>query len=202
MKATHTGRVADLEHVVRSSDPSMQFTAHQMCFMLDYEDKEIELFKESDRWYTEVNTNFIFINHMLTDLKEIKPHIEIPETPFWIDDGDELRKIVDCDLVWYLGHYQYGNSTFRVCISMVKDNLNNGTWTICEEPKKEMRAWGYEDFDKIWSNGITVKYHEALILATRLNLRGLIIDGEMIEFQDLDSEGYTDRHGNKFEKEV
>ena len=139
MKKTHIGEVADLEHIVMSSDPSMQFSAHQMGFMLDYEDQEIELFKESDRCYTEVNTDFIFRSYMLTNLREIKPEVVIPETPFWFKDsiGDMYSVSVNKGQLWDYILYKNDKLHKGVDSLNIKSMLNNGTWTICDAPEKE-----------------------------------------------------------------
>ena len=87
------------------------------------------------------------------DLQEIKPKIEIPDGVFWIitktmrwtaklsRDGKGGFDISETQTGWI-------QDSFREREVLIK--LREGTWTICEEPKKEMvNVQAYEILNEI-----------------------------------------------------
>jgi len=92
------------------------------------------------------------IRNYFTNLREIKPKIEIPKTPFWIDSlGRKMRMEqgtnTDFDYDAYFITGDQGNSFNG---SEVQMQLNNGTWTICDEPEKETEnVQAYEIINQI-----------------------------------------------------
>ena len=201
-KATHTGRLRTIREVTENVRGSigigtMKCLLNHGGTLFNLEHEEI------------INKRFLFIldgvdyrlrKDMFTDLKPIKPVIEIPKCPFWFRNiYDDLCNIIELNNKKYTGRNLVFDCGFEISDNEVNRLLNDGSWTICEEPKKVMIPWGYEDFDKIWSNGIELKDGHTRALATGMNLECLLIRGMWKTFSYVCA-NYTDSHGNKFEK--
>jgi hypothetical protein len=198
-KATHTGRLKSAKYIANKFDRSAMGKEFAL-YLIENENevRELNQFGNCDTRY--MDGDICVMSSYFTDLKPIKPVIEIPNGDFYIISS---RGSKTCFLVTKINEDEFKltpqlyRATFDRASAMRR--LNDGSWTICEEPKKVMIPWGYEDFDKIWSNGIELKDGHTRALATGMNLECLLIRGMWKTFSYVCA-NYTDSHGNKFEK--
>ena len=136
MKATHTGRLKSFESQLHNCLDNYKLKVKQIRFMHENAGKVLELTEVEDEYEHEAGLSFQ--DSDLTDIREIKPKIEIPVAPFWVDDSENIFKV---DKHIYSFDYQTwtptGNIGRGMMIKDVEKYLNNGTWEIVDEPKKE-----------------------------------------------------------------
>jgi len=152
-------------------------------------------------------------------LQEIKPQIEIPATPFWFKDsiGDLFSIDVNRGQLWDYILYKNDKHWKGVDRLNVETMLNDGTWKIVDEPKKEMRPWEYEEWrewfftDRVVIDRINQEDNTDVVRTAYITVLGMtpededqfyyMGEGEWLS-KDHFLESFFDRHGNKFEKEV
>tara|TARA_R110001599_G_scaffold128476_2_gene302226 strand:- start:6 stop:671 length:666 start_codon:yes stop_codon:yes gene_type:complete len=216
-EATHTGRLKYISEILSSvgdEGASKSF----IDYILKNENKERELtsFGKCDKRF--FDGDMCVIDDYFTDLKPIKPVIEIPPCPFWFtcdEDGDE-DVVYSASLLGdglYKIRWEGDDAGHQDCSrGRVFDNLNkiHKAWTICEEPKEVMRPFTDEEW-KEWFLNDGVLLHEqsgCLWKPQTMNKRIMFyffdLDDQEDKWYDKDyiNEKYTDRHGNKFEKEL
>lgn len=217
MKATHVGRLKSISEILSSvgdEGASKSF----IDYILKNESKERELtsFGNCDTRF--FDGEMCVIDEYFTDLRDIKPEIEIPKTPFWFKDsiGDVYLLSVNKSQLW--DYVLYKNNKYHKGVDYlnVKSMLNNGTWTICDAPEKVMIPWSDEDWKEWFLNDGKVidNRHEEdddYENTVYLIVHGITPDDEdqfyyMGEGEWLSKEtflnDFLDRHGNKFEKEA
>ena len=162
--------------------------------------RELNQFGDNDTRY--IDGDMCVISSYFTDLKPIKPAIEIPNGDFWVLEPQEheFMKVIGVNL----GQYLVGSG--YVSMAVLKRNINDGTWIICEEPKKKMRPFTDEEIEEfIYSDGWVTKgnwrsnTHISSVVYSDGKLDGVIIKDHLFSSSTLKS-NFTDRHGNKFEK--
>jgi len=139
MKATHTARLKNIQDLIGSIN-APTISLDYLNFLSNNEGGLISVFSVlSDGHQQWQNDNFGFNKNMITNITEIKPEIEIPETPFWFKDsiGDVYSVSVNKDPLWDYVLYKNNKHHKGVDSLNIKSMLNNGTWTICDEPEKE-----------------------------------------------------------------
>jgi hypothetical protein len=151
MKAKYEGELKSAREIVSHFDKhaiSKKFA----LYLIENEGKKriLEPFGNDDtRFY---DGDMCVIGSYFHDLQEIKPQIEIPETPFWFKDsiGDLFSIDVNRGQLWDYILYKNDEHWKGIDRLNVETMLNNGTWTICEEPKKEMvNVQAYEILNEI-----------------------------------------------------
>ena len=228
MKATHTGRLKSLREILSALDSSD--TQIKFCLFIDCnQDKEIEFEQVNnvDYHFDLLGDIYSFRKEMLTDLREIKPEIEIPKTPFYVQLSKGCHDVPKSDInIHFINSYKWTgcermyNFGTTVCpsfnYSQVAEKLNNGTWTICEAPEKVMIPWTDEDWKEWFLNDGKVIDNRGADDEDYTNVVYLMIHGLTPDDEDqfyymgkgewLSKETFLreflDRHGNKFEKEA
>ena len=211
MKPTHVGRLKSFNELFkldRSLWPNV-ITAGYMKDLAELMGKEIELDKKENH----IKENHYGAGDILIhrdwflDLREIKPEIEIPKTPFWILKGG-VYKVSSNGYSEYFLYNKHGSKiSGKVEKHTVQEFLNNGTWTICDAPEKVMVPWSDEDWKEWFLNdGVYKIGFGDLCRALGASNSGIKVAGEegkstWVLFHDFIS-NRTDRHGNKFEKEA
>ena len=205
MKATHKARlknISDLIECLKLDTSTHIINKKYIGFLNDHEGGLLEIYKEDEIWQA---GEFGFSDDMLTNIIPIKPKIGIPETPFWVEEGEtaEFFEVTTSAL----GNGLYVDERFFLACT-VMSNIENGHWIICDEQKKEMRPWTDEELIEylmtegwfIHEDGI--KYHPMKIDDKN---KAVYVAEDLIKVYatfDQIKNNYTDRHGNKFEKEV
>ena len=151
MKAKYEGELKSAREIVSHFDKhaiSKKFA----LYLIENEGKKriLEPFGNDDtRFY---DGDMCVIGSYFHDLQEIKPQIEIPETPFWFKDsiGDLFSIDVNRGQLWDYILYKNDKHWKGVDRLNVETMLNNGTWEIVDEPKKEMvNVQAYEILNEI-----------------------------------------------------
>ena len=193
---------------------------NQLTYLLDNCGKEIDLIDVGSDVFETTCQTMSFDRFDLTNITEIKPSVEIPETPFWVELSTGCHDVVaskekahQVNCVQWEGcdrFYHFGNTiTPSFDYTQVSNKLNNGTWKIVDEPKKEMRPYTDEEWREWFLNdGVAVSENNQ-ILHRMLNhdpKKGFYIvnlfGGKTLLSHEYLSSQLVDRHGNKFEKEV
>mgnify|MGYP003659042799 CR=1 FL=1 len=207
-KATHTGRLRTIREVTENVRGSigigtMKCLLNHGGTLFNLEHEEI------------INKRFLFIldgvdyrlrKDMFTDLKPIKPVIEIPKCPFWFRNiYDDLCNIIELNNKKYTGRNLVFDCGFEISDNEVNRLLNDGSWTICEEPKKVMRPFTDDEL-KEWAR------EDGWFIAEDVELKitgiskgafwySLVTDNSVVSTSFVAFiHNFTDRHGNKFEK--
>ena len=219
MKAKYEGELKSAREIVSHFDKhaiSKKFA----LYLIENEGKKriLEPFGNDDtRFY---DGDMCVIGSYFHDLQEIKPQIEIPETPFWFknSEGATAKCIKNGDT------YSMRDSKGWERLSRddwfpseIKCNLNEGHWKIVDEPKKEMRPWEYEEWrewfftDRVVIDRINQEDNTDVVRTAYITVLGMtpededqfyyMGEGEWLS-KDHFLESFFDRHGNKFEKEV
>ena len=208
MKPTHVGRLKSISEILSSvgdEGASKSF----IDYILKNESKERELtsFGNCDTRF--FDGEMCVIDEYFTDLRDIKPEIEIPKTPFWFKDsiGDVYLLSVNKSQLW--DYVLYKNNKYHKGVDYlnVKSMLNNGTWTICDAPEKVMIPWSDEDWKEWFLNdGVVLTCNKKILCRVgSFNPYSAIKFGRINKIwveKDYFTEMYCDRHGNKFEKEA
>ena len=218
MKAKYEGELKSAREIVSHFDKhaiSKKFA----LYLIENEGKKriLESFGNDDtRFY---DGDMCVIGSYFHDLKEIKPQIEIPATPFWFkhSEGDLFSIDVNRGRLW--DYILYKNDEHWKGVDRLNDEtmLNNGTWEIVDEPKKEMRPWEYEEWrewfftDRVVIDRINQEDNTDVVRTAYITVLGMtpededqfyyMGEGEWLS-KDHFLESFFDRHGNKFEKEV
>jgi hypothetical protein len=210
MKATHKGRLKNISDLIECLrlDPSTHIiTKKYISFLNDNEGGLLAVYKEDEIWQA---GEFGFSSDMFTDITPIKPKIEIPKGDFW----------VVCDLGRSCRVFRCASGGFRLFWTdsetgakkdcwfekeIVFDRINNGTWTICDEPKKEMRPLTDEEWNEWFDDGGLCLSNPTI--RQRAQKISVSDNNEFIFFHRWFSKEYfvsnfTDKNGNKFEKEI
>ena len=199
-KATHKIKLKSTKILVRSSTKKV-LGIDFLNFLFENEGEFIEAKKAKTTVNWDIGNGWFISPIFVTDLKPIKPVIEIPETPFWVLEPQSHEFMEVIELVF---------GKYRVCDSFItkaglKRYLNNGTWEIVDEPKKEMRPFTHEEWKEWFLNdGVYMLQGGSLYRALGISSRKMIVLADM---DDYDPNKFTgtpilDRHGNKFEKEL
>ena len=210
-KATHIGTVIKLDELIslpRACHPTRVTKSYMNdVFELCGKDIEITFDEDHQRWVYE---ELYLSEDYFTDLKPIKPVpvIEIPKgDKFWFTYEDDLvyeASLLECGL--YKIRWK-GDMAGRQDFSRgrIFDNLNRirNAWIICEEPKKAMRPFTDEEWREWFDDGGICSSTTCRQRAQKIST---IDEREFIFFHRWLSKEYflnafTDRHGNRFEKE-
>jgi hypothetical protein len=214
MKATHTARLKNfntLFELDRSLWPN-SISALYLKKIAELAGEEFEVRKNVDEVNHYYTRDISIPAEWLTDIKPIKPIIEVPETPFWFTCGDDLiyhvilRDNGNYKVSWdgrEAGHQYYGKGR-------VSDNLNKEslTWTIVPKPEPVTRPWTDEEWREWFLNdGVLVhKKSNCLWKPQTMNERTMFYFFDIDEQEDqwyskkYICKNYTDRHGNPFTK--
>ena len=220
MKATHRGTIKTMVHIFTHMNNDGFMHKNQLTYLLDNCGKEIDLIDVGSDVFETTCQTMSFDRFDLTNITEIKPSVEIPETPFWVELSTGCHDVVaskekahQVNCVQWEGcdrFYHFGNTiTPSFDYTQVSNKLNNGTWKIVDEPKKEMRPYTDEEWREWFLNdGVAVSENNQ-ILHRMLNhdpKKGFYIvnlfGGKTLLSHEYLSSQLVDRHGNKFEKEV
>ena len=206
MKATHTGRLKYISEILSSvgdEGASKSF----IDYILRNENKERELtsFGNCDTRF--FDGEMCVIDEYFTDLREIKPEIEIPKTPFWILKGGVYKVSSNGYSEYFLYDKRGCKIAGKVEKHTVQEFINNGTWTICDAPEKVMIPWSDEDWKEWFLNdGVVLTCNKKILCRVgSFNPYSAIKFGRINKIwveKDYFTEMYCDRHGNKFEKEA
>ena len=201
----------------------MEFSQKNLDFYTGVAGREVKLSvygSEGTHFSVQGYDEYLLALEDLTNITEIKPRVEIPETPFWVELSTGCHDVVaskekahQVNCVQWEGcdrFYHFGNTiTPSFDYTQVSNKLNNGTWKIVDEPKKEMRPYTDEEWREWFLNdGVAVSENNQ-ILHRMLNhdpKKGFYIvnlfGGKTLLSHEYLSSQLVDRHGNKFEKEV
>ena len=214
MKATHTGRLKSLAEIMEYGFPNL--TSEIVLWIINNQNIELEFYEEISCYVPLSKDDISLGGHDLTNITEIKPRVEIPETPFWVELSTGCHDVVaskekahQVNCVQWEGcdrFYHFGNTiTPSFDYTQVSNKLNNGTWKIVDEPKKEMRPWNDEEIEEfIFTDGWLIKLkHTSFRHVDYLDPLGrkFLFNDDLYSYDEL-NDLFTDRHGNKFEKEA
>ena len=202
-KATHTGRLKSAKYIANKFDRSAMGKEFAL-YLIENENevRELNQFGNCDTRYFDGDIGVV--SSYFTDLKPIKPVIEIPKCPFWFRDiDDDLCNIIELNNKKYTGRNLVFDCGFEISDNEVNRLLNDGSWTICEEPKKKMRPWNDEEWKEWFLNDRVLCEEDELNTCEALSIkdrnRKFRILGVWYTKEEV-IEYFTDRHGNKFEK--
>ncbi len=137
--ATHIGRLKSLESYFSGyMDDSTTFDkkAIQSLVKLSKGVQEIRKMKNGVYDYNDLLVD----EEDLTDLREIKPKIEIPSGDFYYKlNNGKTFKVTKGGFIHhpYTSHSVEGIFDENYSIRAVENRLNDKTWTICPEPKSQ-----------------------------------------------------------------
>ena len=202
-KATHTGRLKSAKYIANKFDRGAMGKEFAL-YLIENENevRELNQFGNCDTRYFDGDIGVV--SSYFTDLKPIKPVIEIPKCPFWFRDiDDDLCNIIELNNKKYTGRNLVFDCGFEISDNEVNRLLNDGSWTICEEPKKKMRPWNDEEWKEWFLNDRVLCEEDELNTCEALSIkdrnRKFRILGVWYTKEEV-IEYFTDRHGNKFEK--
>lgn len=204
MKATHTARVIDIEGLVKGLPCSLD--KERFYFFNEIAESEITLEIDKDKYFkTGYHTAFLLTRSDLTDIREIKPEVEIPDTPFWLSYGSvNFSKVVV-----HKSHHNkltFENTGNSYSIEEFKYLLKVGVWKIIPKPEPKMRAFNDAEWKEWFLNdGVVITKGSNCI--QRMSKIALTDEKEFIYNHMWTSKesflrDYTDRNGNPFTKEV
>ena len=215
MKATHVGRLKSISEILSSvGDEGASKSFIDYILKNESKERELKSFGNCDTRF--FDGEMCVIDEYFTDLREIKPEIEIPKTPFWILKGGVYKVSSNGYSEYFLYDKRGCKIAGKVEKHTVQEFINNGTWTICDAPEKVMIPWSDEDWKEWFLNDGKVidNRHEEdddYENTVYLIVHGITPDDEdqfyyMGEGEWLSKEtflnDFLDRHGNKFEKEA
>tara|TARA_R110000824_G_scaffold65943_2_gene171369 strand:+ start:28 stop:612 length:585 start_codon:yes stop_codon:yes gene_type:complete len=194
MKATHEIKLKSIEDILKQEEPHKLLAVDYLVFINDNQGNYIEAKLRDDGCFLTEDT---CIGHShVSSFEEIKPKFEIPYgNNFWfIDNSDTMNRI---HTIEYTDTQEYSHKWGNDRCNLYDEDyvimmLNNGTWTICDEPEKVMIPWSDEDWKEWFLNdGVAIAIDDNHLF------RPCLLD----IFTD-DSDLYTDRNGKPFTKEA
>ena len=211
MKATHRIKLKSAVEMIENHGNN-SINPKYVLFLINHQNTVIEV-RKVDGYYE--NGGYGFMEGSFTNLREIKPEIEIPETPFYVQLSKGCHDVPKSDTnIHFINSYKWEgcermyNFGTTVCpsfnCSQVAEKLNNGTWTICDAPEKVMVPWSDEDWKEWFLNDGIIDFGTSLQRASKIT----VDDSESFIYlhkwfkKDYIIKNATDRHGNKFEKEA
>jgi hypothetical protein len=203
-KATHKGRLKSAKYIANKFDRGA-IGKEFALYLIENEGqiRELKQFGNNDTRY--FDGDMCVIDDYFTDLQEIKKEIEIPKCPFWIDYGsDDIDKIIPHK--GRKNRLMFERTGNDYLIEDFEYHINNGTWKIVDEPKKKMRPWNDEEWKEWFLNdGVLVSIlhgslSKPILLSMISKCEFMKISKNMLSYSYVISK-FTDRHGNKFEKE-
>lgn len=205
MKATHTGKLLTLDQLVQDHDGSIGI-GHVKCLM-SYGGVVLKLTEERNGFSFYVGeTEYRLKKDLFTDLKDINPKIEIPETPFYFKTGIGVIYEVSelCDSEKSLIKNTEDGSNAKWHKEEVYSLIDTGNWTLCDPPEKKMRPFTDEEFYSYFKDGNPWMDEDTLLFPARVWNVGVSFyrcnKMEVISFSRMIHK--KDKNGNKFEKEI
>ena len=207
---THTARLGSFKGMVLESNSDDSITFEAINSLFNNENKVVELSKRGDIYF--YKDLFTVKEEDLTDIKPIKPIIEIPEGDFWVTVGalDKVYKVVKLSN----GGYQRIDEDEEAIFNSIKTAQlinDEGAWKIVPKPEPVTRAWNDEEFKSYILSGKWLQYTDksndtALCKPWRINDRSVqfadYIDGyRTYSFSKIASH-FKDDKGNLFAKTV
>ena len=194
-KSTHIGTLRGFKKLFgnfKPNDPSLE----EITFLYDVSNKEHELIKRGECFYLSNLSHDLFFEECdLTNLREIKPEIEIPETPFFYKTKEGRVFLLE-----HKGLFQHpfvsstpvnDIPTASYTTIDVFNLINKGTWTICKEPKKEIEIPDGVFWIKASKSSVEAGYKKDQIHRIHLcpvALHGYVLDGVIcnrLEYEEL-----------------
>jgi len=165
--------------------------------------KEFELEQKGDGYISKIAENVFSVSQINIWLNSGTWTIcEAPSGDFYFKGMQGIYKVIGKNNCRYSYVECFGlRSTGNIAISALEENIEDGTWTICPEPKKEMRAWNDDEWKEWFDNdGVYIYNNNPKNRRRATNLIEFLYSWKANN-ATVDN-WFRDRDGNPFTKEI